>query len=114
MRGKRCGGALGAEARASWGSGALRCAGYGDGEVAAAELGWGGVARGGGSSTRGGGSMGSRGCHMRRRAKQEVTYGLPRWRRHRSAPAALKQRGREVEEGVWTSLQNPKISGVLL
>ena len=28
----------------------MRCAGHGDGEVAAAELGWGGVARGGGSS----------------------------------------------------------------
>ena len=111
VRGMCCGGALGAEARASWGSGALRCAGHGDGEVAAAELGWGGAARGG-SSARGGGSRGSQGCHVRRQAKQEVAYGLPRWRRCRSAPAALKQRGREVEEGVWTSLQNPKISGV--
>ena len=62
VRGMRCGGALGAEAHASWGSGALRCASHGDGEVMAAELGWGGVAREGGSSTRGGGSKGSRGA----------------------------------------------------
>ena len=46
--------------------------------------------------------------------KKEVACGLPRRRRRRSAPAALKQRGREVEDGVWTSLQNPKISGVPL
>jgi len=108
-----CGGALGVEARASWGSGALCCASHGDGEVAPAELGWGGVARGGGSSASGGGSRGSQGCHVRRRAKQEVACGLPRRPWRRSAPAALKQRGREVE-GVWISLQNPKISGVPL
>ena len=47
VRGMRCGGALGAEARERWGSGALQRAGHGDGEVAAAELGRDGVARGG-------------------------------------------------------------------
>ena len=40
MSGIGCGGALGAEARERWGSGALQRAGHGDGEVAAAELGW--------------------------------------------------------------------------
>ena len=41
-------GALGALARERWGSGALQRDGHGDGEVAAAELGRDGVARGGG------------------------------------------------------------------
>ena len=43
-----CGAATGAEARERWGVGAPARAGNGDGEVAAAELDWGGVARGGG------------------------------------------------------------------
>ena len=47
MRGKEGCGALGAEARASWGSGVLQQASHGGGEVAAAEPRRGGVARGG-------------------------------------------------------------------
>jgi len=43
-----CGGALGAEARERWGSGALQRAGHGDDEVAGTELSRDGVARGGG------------------------------------------------------------------
>ena len=48
VRGMRCGAATGAEARERWGAGALPRAGHGNGEVAATELDWGGVARGGG------------------------------------------------------------------
>ena len=99
----RCGGALGAEARASWWSGALRCAGHGDGEVAAAELGWGGVARGGGSSARGGGSRGQGGDAWGGGAAGGGLPALPRRRRRRSALAALKQRSREEDTG-WTCL----------
>ena len=69
-------------------AGALRRAGHGDGEVAAAELV--GVAWRGkeGSSARESVSRGSRRCHVRRWGKQEVACGLPRRRRRRSAPAA--------------------------
>jgi hypothetical protein len=74
----------------------------------------GGVAREGGVSARGSGSRGSRRCHVRRWGKQEVACGLPRRRRQRSAPAAVKQRGREVEDQVWTDLQNLKSSRVPL
>jgi hypothetical protein len=58
VRGMCCGGALGVEVRASWGSGALRCAGHDDGEVAAARMA--GVAwrREGSSSAREGGRHG--------------------------------------------------------
>ena len=45
MRGLGCGGSPGAEAHERWLAGALPRAGNGDGEVAAAELDWGGVAR---------------------------------------------------------------------
>ena len=48
-----CGGALGAEACERWGSGARQLGGHGDGEVAAAELGRDGVARGGGVQREG-------------------------------------------------------------
>ena len=51
-RGLGCGAATGAEACERWGAGALPRAGHGDGEVAAAELDWGGVARGGGIQRR--------------------------------------------------------------
>ena len=47
-------------------AGALQRARHRDGEVAAAELGQDGVARGGSSSARGGGSRGSWGRHVRR------------------------------------------------
>ena len=47
-------------------AGALQRARHRDGEVAAAEFGQDGVARGGSSSTRGGGSRGSWGRHVRR------------------------------------------------
>ena len=59
MSGLGCWGALGAGARERWGSGVLRWAGHGGGEVAAAELV--GVAWRGkeGSSARGSGSRGS-------------------------------------------------------
>jgi len=82
--------------------------------VAAAELSWGGVARGGGSSAREGGWRGVWARRVGDHGKQEVAGALHGGGRRRSAPAALKQRGREVEERVWTSLQNPKISGVPL
>ena len=96
------------------GAGALPWAGHGGGEVAVVELV--GVAWRGkeGSSARESGSRGSRRCHVRRWGKQEVACGLPRWRRHRSAPAAVKQRGREVEDEIWTDLQNLKSSRVPL
>ena len=89
-----------------------RCVGLAT--VAAAELV--GVAWRGkeGSSARGSGSRGSRRCHVRRWGKQEVACGLPQQRRRRSAPAAVKQRGREVEDEVWTDLQNLKRSRVPL
>ena len=51
---------------------ALCCVGYGGGEVAAAELGWGGVARGGGLQREGRRVQRLRRCHVRQRAKQEV------------------------------------------
>ena len=105
VRGMRCGGALGAEAHASWGSGALCCASHGDGEVAAAELGWGGVARGGGSSARGGGSRGKRGCHVRRRAKQEVACGLPRRRAAALSPGGAEAERWEMKFGLICNFQ---------
>ena len=43
-----CGAATGAEARERWGAEAVPRVGHDDGEVAAAELDWGGVERGGG------------------------------------------------------------------
>ena len=69
-------------------------AGHGGGEVAAAELvvvAWRGKE---GSSARGSGSRGLRRCHVRRWGRQEVACVLPRRRHRRSAPAAVKQRGR--------------------
>ena len=66
MRGLGCWGPLDAGARESWGPGALQRARHRNGEVAAAELGQDGVARGGSSSARGGGSRGSWGRHVRR------------------------------------------------
>ena len=82
--------------------------------MAAVELGWGGVAMGGGSSERKGGRCGVWARRVGDHGKQEVAEALHGGGRQRSAPAALKQTGREVEERVWTSLQNPKISGVPL
>ena len=81
MSGIGCGGALGAEARVSWGSGALRCAGHGDGVVAAVELGWGDVARGGGSSVRKGGRRGVWARRVGDHGKQEVAGALHGGRR---------------------------------
>jgi len=109
-----CGGALGAEVCSSWGSRAFRCAGHGDGEVAAAELSWGGVARGGGSSAREGGWRGVWARRVGDHGKQEVAGALHGGGRRRSAPAALKQNGREVRYKRWTFLQFQKIPGTLL
>ena len=55
--------------------------------MAAAKLGWGGVARGGGSSARGGGSRGSRRFRVERWAKQEVACGLCGGGRRGTVPA---------------------------
>ena len=76
---------------------------------------WGRVARGGELQREGKRAVkgwgATRGCH----GEQEVAGAGPEWwAALRSAPAALKQRSREVEERVWTSLQNPKISRVPL
>ena len=109
-----CGGALGAEARTSWGSGALRCASHGDGEVAAARMA--GVAwrREGSSSAREGGWRGVWARRVGDHGKQEVAGALHGGGRRRSAPAALKQNGREVRYKTWTFLQFQKIPGTLL
>ena len=96
------------------GTGALSRGLHGDGEVAAARMA--GVAwrREGRSSAREGGRRGVWAQRVGDHGKQEVAGALHGGGQRRSAPAALKQRGREVEERVWTSLQNPKISGVPL
>ena len=53
--------------------------------------------------------------HVRRRAKQEVSCGLPRWwAAALSAGGREKQRSREVGDEVWTELQFPKSLGALL
>ena len=80
MSGIGCGGALGAEARERWGSGALQRAGHGNGEVAAAELGRDGVARGGGVQREGEWVQEVAGVPRGRWAKQEVACGPPRRR----------------------------------
>ena len=54
------------------------------------------------------GEVGPEAAEVPREAAGEAGGGL------RPPSAALKQRGREVEERVCTSLQNPKISGVPL
>ena len=82
--------------------------------MAAVELGWGGVARGGGSSVRKGGRCGVWARCVGDHGKQEVAGALHGSGRQRSVPAALKQRSREVEDRVWTSLQIQKIPGTLL
>ena len=101
-----CGGALGAEASERWGSEALQRAGHGDGEVAAAELGRDGVARGGGVQHEGEwvqevvgvprGAVGEAGGGLR----PSSAAGSAAQRRR-----AEKQRGREEEEGGWTGFQ---------
>ena len=99
----------------SWGAEALRCAGHGGGEVAATELAGGSVARGGGVQRVGKWVQRLRRCHVRRRAKQEVACGLPRWRAVAlGASGREKQRSREVGDEVWTDLQFPKSLGALL
>jgi len=85
-KGMQC--SLGAEARERWGAGAFPRASHGGGEVAAAELDQGIVAREGGSSTSGSGARGSRGCRVWQWA---VGGGLPAFlggERRRSALAA--------------------------
>ena len=86
-------GCWGAERRRA---GALRRAGHGGGEVAAAELV--GVAWRGeeGSSARGSGSKRSLGCCVGRWAKQEVACGLPR---RRAAPLSAGGGEAERERG---------------
>ena len=108
MSGIGCGGALGAEARERWGSGALQRAGHGDGEVAAAELGRNGVARGGGVQEVAGvprGAVGEAGGGLR---PSSATGSAAQRRR------AEKQRGREVKDEGWTGLQILKSSRVPL
>ena len=57
----------------------------------------------------------TRGCHVRRRAKQEVACALPRWRAVAlRAVGREKQRSREVGDEVWTDLQFSKSLGALL
>ena len=80
-------GSPGAEARKRWEAGAFPRASHGGGEVVAAELNQGIVAREGGSSATGSGARGSRGCRVWRCAGG----GLPALLgsgRCRSAPAA--------------------------
>ena len=115
MSGIGCGGTLGVEAHERWGSGALQQAGHSDGEVAAAELGRDGVARGGGVQREGEwvqevagvprGAVGEAGGGLR--PSSAVGSAAQRWR-------AEKQRGREVEEDCWTFLQFLKNLGILL
>jgi hypothetical protein len=81
-------GSPGAEAHKRWGAGAFPRASHGGGEVAAAELDQGIVAREGGSSATGSWARASRGCRVWRWA---AGGGLPDFfggGRHRSAPAA--------------------------
>ena len=76
-RGKGCGAPLGAGAHASWGAGALRRAGHGGGEVAAAELAgatWRGEER---SSAREGGRRGVWARRVGDHGKQEVAGAGP-------------------------------------
>ena len=103
---------LGAEACERWGAGAFPRASHGGGEVAAAELDWGGVAREGGSSAGGSGAMGLRGCRVWRWSSRRWPPGLPERRRRRSAPAA-EEAEREEEDDNWTCLQFQKSLGVL-
>ena len=97
MRGLRCEGSAGADAHERWGAGALSRASHGGGEVAAAELDWGGVARGGGIQR--GGEWGQGVAEVPRVAvgKQELACGPPRRR------AALNYAGtqRSREGGRW-------------
>ena len=102
------------KARASWGAETLQRVVHGDGEVAAAELV--GVAWRGeeGSSARGSGPGGRCGAAWgggRSRRWPAASHGGGQ--RH-SAPAVVKQRGREVEEDCWVFLQIPKSSGIPL
>ena len=82
--------------------------------MAAVELGWGGVVRGGGSSAREGGQCGVWERRVGDHGKQEMARALHSGGRRRLAPAALKQRGREVRDERWTFLQFQKIPGTLL
>ena len=111
MSGLGCEVSTGAEACARWEAGALFRASHSGGEVAAAELGWAAWQGEERSSARGSGSRRSLGCRVGRWAKQEEACGLPR---RRAAPAAVKQRGREVEEDCWVFLQIPKSLGIPL
>ena len=92
----RCGGALGAEAHERWGSGALQRAGHNDGEVAAAEFGRDGMARGGGVQREGEWVQEVAGVLRGAVEKQELACGAAQRRRQR------KQGGREVEDEGWT------------
>ena len=107
-------GALGALARERWGSGALQRDGHGDGEVAAAELGRDGVARGGGVQHEGSGDKGSRRCRVWQWGSRSWPAALLGGGRRRSAPALREAERREEEEGGWTGLQILKSSRVPL
>ena len=96
----------------SWGAEALRCAGHGGGEVAATELAGVSVAREGGVQREGKWVQGF--AEVPREAVGETGGGLRPPTAAATAPAAVKQRGREVEDEVWTDLQNLKSSRVPL
>ena len=74
----------------------------------------GGVAKGGEIQREGRRTAWSLGATRGRPRQAGGGRGPPRRRAALTVPVALKQRSREVEERVWTSLQNPKISGVPL
>ena len=80
------------EARVRWEAGALFRASHGGGEVAATELDWGGVARGGGIQRGVEWGQGVAGVPRVAVEQQEVACGLPGRRRRRSAPAAERSR----------------------
>ena len=106
---------LGAEARERRGAGALPRACHGGGEVAASELDLDNVARGGGIQR--GVEWGQEVAGVSRVAveQQEVACGPPRRRAAlHCAGSRAKQRGREVEDDIWTGLQFQKSLGVLL
>ena len=113
-KGLRRWGFCGARARDRGGSGALPGASHSGGEGAAAELdlvAWQGEE---GSSAERSGAKGSRRCRVWRWGSRSWPAALLGGGRRRSALAAEKQGGREVEDEGWTILQFLKIPGILL
>ena len=90
MRGLRSGGSDGADACERWGAGALSRTRHDGGEVAAAELDWGGVVRGGGIQRGVEWGQGVAGVPRVAVDSRRWLAALPRWR---AAPLCAGGRG---------------------